>query len=310
VDEELRAAEHSGEAFKQAVHLQRAGRLDECADTLERAWLEGSPSCGDALFHFLDEWRGNHAAAVATRLDRLACAGNDRARGAWEKWFPDLTKILGMSDNMQGLRRTVLEQVERPRDSILVLKGDSGVGKRTAARVLHELTKGSEFVEWEYYQSESMPRPPENGTFFVHAMEPGAWEAPCVEGCRNRRTRLVISYHDEAGPPWQTLHGLDHVDYYITPLDSRREDVPDLIVKRFPEWLRGILPQEPDFARFKTIRVQPEAIWELSRRSWRNLNARGVFYALHGAALNALRSSDNSETLAIGVEHLGRLGTA
>jgi hypothetical protein len=305
MDDALRTAEHSGDAFRHAMQLQRAGRLPECADTLERAWLEGDPSCGDVLFRFLDEWRPNHAVAVATRLDRLACGGNVRARRTWEKWFPELTKILGVSANMQGLRRTILDQAGKPLNSILILKGGSGVGKKVAARVFHELSKGSEFVTWDQFsQRVVMPPTPENGTFFVQATGPGAWEAPCVEGCRGRRARLVVSHHEASDPSWHDLHKSDHSGYYVTPLDSRLEDLPDLIGKRFPQWLSGL---EPWTEHVQRINVEPEAIVELSRRV-RPLNARTLFFALHGVAQRAFRASD-PETLTIGVEHL-RVGLA
>ncbi len=299
MDEELRASQLSGEPLHYGIQLARVGRLEECADTLEKAWLEGNVPCGDVLFHFLDEWRVNCANAVATRLDRLACAGNDRARAAWETWFPDLALIVGISANVQGLRRVVLEHATRPLD-VLILKGAEGVGKSTAARALHRLTSGSEFCEWDYLDA-SPPPPPMNGTLYVGALEPGAWEARCVHDCRERRTRLVVGYPFEDWPQWQTLHTLGHVDYAITPLDWRREDVPALIVERFPEWL--LYDRDPDFERIKTIKVEPEAIAELSKRSW-PLNARGVFYALYAAAMRALRSSQDPETLTIGVRHL------
>lgn len=309
IDEELRAAEHSGDALKHAIQLRRAGRLEECADTLERAWLGGDPSFGNVFIHFLDEWREHHAVAVATRLDRLACAGNERARTAWENWFPELTKIVGVSANMQGLRRTVLEHVARPFDSILILRGGEGVGKTVAARVLHELTKGSKFVIWEPHVTTPCA-PPENGTLNVEPLEHGTWEARCIEDCRARHTRVVINYELSEVPPWQTLHKVDHVDYFVTELDSRPEDIPELALKAFPKWLRSGYSDPPQLwiEQVKTIHIQPEAMAELSRRSWGVLNARSLFYCLDGAAERAFRASDPA-TLTIGVEHLGRLGT-
>jgi hypothetical protein len=306
MDSELRAAEHSGDAFKRAVQLQRAGQLEDCADTLEQAWLGGDLACGDALFHFLDEWRANQAVAVATRLDRLACAGNDRARAAWKLWFPDLGAIVGTSENMRGLRRVVLEQAARPRDSVLILRGGSGVGKRTAARVLDNLVKGSQFFEREFWSVENKPEiPPEMATLYLDALHPGPWEARCVRDCRARNARLVVGYSlTDTTPQWQTLRTLDHVDYFITPLDERREDIRDLVMERFRDWaLRG----EPEFDKFKTINVQPEAIAELSRRRhWHGGNVRGVFRTLWLAADTALRASNDPDTLTIGVEHLPR----
>ena len=311
MDKELRSSERSGDALRHAAQMRRLGRLEECADTLERAWLEGSDDCGNALFDLLDEWRTTNAVAVETRLDRLACKNNDRARRTWEKWFPDLAKLLGVSDNIRGLRRTLIEQVEKPWDSILILRGASGVGKQQAAHVFHRLTGGAEFRACTNFSGNDLPLgdpvPPDNGTYYVHAVGAGVWETRCVQSCRERHTRLVVGYvphagEEEGGRRWESLHALDHVDYSIASLDRRREDLPLLIVKGFPETILTNPP--PGLEQVKAIHVQPEAVVELSRRSWAETNVRLLFTRLQNAAHRASRDSGNMETLTICVQHL------
>ena len=96
----------------------------------------------------------------------------------------------------------------------------------------------------------------------------------------------------------------------MTELESRPEDIPELALKAFPKWLRSGYSDPPELwiEQVRTIHIEPEAIAELSRRSWSALNARGLFYCLESAAERAFRASDPS-TLTICAEHLGRLGT-